>query len=185
GVPVPDISRLNPNDIETLTVLKGANAAALYGSEGVNGALMITTKNGSAGRDRISFSNTTTFSNVFLLPKAQNEFGQGQNGVYDPLQSEAWGPRFDGTMRDFGPVLPDGSQPQNLFAAPSDDNRLGIFQTGLNLQNDISFSGGDEKTTYYFSLQDVVIKGVLPGDESRRTGGRFNGSREFGKLRTS
>lgn len=185
GVPVPDISRLNPNDIETLTVLKGANAAALYGSEGVNGALMITTKNGSAGRDKVRFSNTTTFSNVFLLPKAQNEFGQGQNGIYDPLQSESWGPRFDGTMKDFGPPLADGSQPQNIFAAPEDDNRLDIFQTGLNIQNDISFSGGDEKTTYYFSLQDVVIKGVLPGDKSRRTGARFNGSRKFGNLRTS
>src|SRR5690554_4433819 len=112
GVPLPDISRLNPNDIESITVLKGANAAALYGSEGVNGALMITTKTGNQNDNRVSFSNTTTFSSVFLLPKAQNRFGQGQNGVYDPLQSESWGPAFDGSIKDFGPPLPDGSQPQ-------------------------------------------------------------------------
>lgn len=185
GVPVPDINRLNPNDIESITVLKGANAAALYGSEGVNGALMITTKKGRAGSQRVSFSNTTTFSKVFLLPKAQKEFGQGQNGVYDPMQSESWGPRFDGTMKDFGPMLPDGTQPQNLYAALEKDNRLDLFQTGVNVQNDLSFSGGDENTTYFFSLQDVSIKGILPGDKSRRTGGRFNGSRRFGKLNTS
>lgn len=185
GVPVPDINRLNPNDIESITVLKGANAAALYGSEGVNGALMITTKKGIAGNERVSFSTTTTFSKVFLLPDAQNKFGQGQNGVYDPLQSESWGPKFDGTLKDFGPVLPNGTQPQHQYTATNGDNRLDIFQTGVNFQNDLSFSGGDENTTYFFSLQDVAIKGVLPGDKSRRTGGRFNGSKKFGKLNTS
>jgi len=185
GVPVPDISRLNPNDIESITVLKGANAAALYGSEGVNGALMISTKKGSAGNQRVSFSNSTTFSKVFLLPKAQKEFGQGQNGVYDKLQSESWGPRFDGSIKDFGPLLPDGTQPQNIYAASGKDNRLDLFQTGVNFQNDLSFSGGDEKSTYFFSLQDVAIKGILPGDKSRRTGARFNGSRKFGRLTTS
>src|SRR5690606_29761924 len=125
GIPVPDISRINPNDIESITVLKGANAAALYGSEGVNGALMITTKKGTAGNERVTFSNTTTFSKVFLLPKAQTEFGQGQNGVYDRLQSESWGPRFDGTMQDFGPLLPDGTQPQIRYAAPDRAYRPG------------------------------------------------------------
>ena len=185
GVPVPDISRLNPNDIESITVLKGANAAALYGSEGVNGALMITTKTGSRGTERIQFSNTTTFSKAFLLPKAQKDFGQGQNGIYAPIQSESWGPRFDGSLRDFGELLPDGTQPQLLYAAPGEDNRLGIFQTGVNIQNDLSFSGGDESSTYFVSIQDVSIKGILPGDESQRTGARFNGSKKFGKLKTS
>ncbi|HSI75570.1 MAG TPA: SusC/RagA family TonB-linked outer membrane protein [Lunatimonas sp.] len=185
GVPIPDISRLNPNDIESITVLKGANAAALYGSEGVNGALMITTKRGTKGNTRVTFSNTTTFSDAFLLPNAQKEFGQGQNGVYDPLQQEAWGPRFDGTMRDFGPALPDGTQPQLRYAAPDRDNRLDLFQRGVNMQNDISFSGGDDNSSYFLSLQDVRITGILPGDESNRSGARFNGSKKFGDLRTS
>ncbi len=184
GVPVPHINRLNPNDIESITVLKGSNAAALYGSDGVNGALMITTKQGSGGTEKVSFSHTTSFSNVFLLPEAQNEFGQGQNGVYLPIQSEAWGPRFDGTMRDFGPKLPDGTQPQLLYVAPSYDNRLDLFQTGVQMQNDISFSGGNENNTYFLSIQDVRISGILPGDESSRTGIRLNGSRKFGKLKT-
>ncbi|GAB3247872.1 SusC/RagA family TonB-linked outer membrane protein [Larkinella harenae] len=185
GIPVPDITRLNPNDIENITVLKGANAAALYGSEGVNGALMITTKSGTRGRGTVRVSNTTTFSQVFMLPPAQTKFGQGVNGVYDPTQAESWGPAFDGTMKDFGPVLPSGSRHQVVYAAPSRDNRLDLFQTGVNLQNDVSFSGGDEKNTYFFSVQDVAIKGIIPEDVSHRTGARFNGTRKFGKLHTA
>lgn len=185
GVPVPNINRLNPNDIESITVLKGANAAALYGSEGVNGALMITTKTGQKGRTVVKFSNTTLFSQVFMLPPQQNRFGQGSNGVYDPLMHESWGPAFDGTVKNFGGVLPDGSQPTQLYAAPSRDNRLDLFQTGITQQNDLSFSGGDEKSTYFLSLQHASIKGIIPEDLSRRSGVRFNGSRKFGKLNTS
>ena len=185
GVPVPTIGRINPNDIEEITVLKGANAAALYGSEGVNGAIMITTKQGAKGKGRVTFSNTTTFSKVMMLPPAQNTFGQGVNGAYVPTQYESWGPAFDGTMKNFGAVLPNGTQPQSLYAAPDQDARLNLFDTGLNMQNDLSFSGGDDKTTYFFSVQDVSIKGIIPEDESRRTGARFNGTRKFGKLNTS
>lgn len=185
GVPVPDISRLNPNDIENITVLKGANAAALYGSEGVNGALMITTKGGQKGRTVVKFSNTTLFSQAYLLPPAQTRFGQGANGVYDPLMYESWGAAFDGSTKDVGGLLPDGTQPTQRYEAPAKDNRLGLFQTGITQQNDLSFSGGDEKSTYFLSLQHASIKGIIPEDESRRSGARFNGSRKFGKLNTS
>ncbi|MCX2584986.1 SusC/RagA family TonB-linked outer membrane protein [Pedobacter sp. MR22-3] len=185
GVPVPSIGRINPNDIEEITVLKGANAAALYGSEGVNGAIMISTRQGAKGRGRVTFSNTTTFSKVMMLPPAQQAFGQGVNGVYVPTQYESWGPAFDGTMKNFGPALPNGTQPQALYATPDQDKRLELFDTGLNMQNDVSFSGGDDKSTYFLSVQDVKIKGIIPEDESRRTGARFNGARKFGKLNTS
>jgi len=184
GVPLPDITRVNPNDIADITVLKGANAAALYGSEGVNGAIMITTKSGRSDVGEINFSNSTTFSNVYLLPPAQNQYGQGQNGVYSAVANDSWGDLFDGSMRDFGLPI-NGVQPQKLYAAPSKDNRLGFFDTGITAQNDLSFSGGDAKSTYFMSLQDVRIKGVIPGDRSSRTGGRFNGSRSFNKLSTS
>lgn len=185
GIPIPTIARLNPNDIASITVLKGANAAALYGSEGVNGAIMITTKKGSKDRGEVQYSNTTTFSRVFMLPPAQKQFGQGNNGVYDPVQYESWGPAFDGSMKDFGLPLPDGSQPQLMYAAPSRDNRLDLFQTGVNTQNDISFSGGNDRSTYFMSAQHVRINGIIPDDESKRTGFRFNGSRKIGKLNTS
>lgn len=184
GFPVPDIARLNPNDIASITVLKGSNAAALYGSEGVNGALMITTKKGQRGVGEISVSNTTNFSRVFFLPPAQNRFGQGANGVYSPIISDSWGPAFDGTQKDFGPTI-NGFQPQALYAATKKDNRLQTFDTGVTSQSDISFSGGDDNGTYYMSVQDVRIKGIIPGDKSARTGARFNGTRKFNKLNTS
>ncbi|MDR3007857.1 MAG: SusC/RagA family TonB-linked outer membrane protein [Sphingobacterium sp.] len=184
GVPLPDITRINPNDIQDVTVLKGANAAALYGSEGVNGAIMITTKSGRAERGQINYSNSTLFSKVFLLPPAQQTFGQGQNGVYSPVANESWGDRFNGEIRDFGLPI-NGVQPTKVYSAPSKDNRLGFFDTGITMQNDLSFSSGDDKGSYYVSLQDVRIKGVIPGDKSSRTGVRFNGSRRFNKLNTS
>ncbi len=184
GVPLPDITRINPNDIADITVLKGANAAALYGSEGVNGAIMITTKTGRSDGGEINFSNSTSFSNVYLLPPAQTTYGQGQNGKYSATTNESWGDAFDGSMRDFGALI-NGVQPQHLYAAPSKDNRLGFFDTGITAQNDLSFSGGDAKSTYFMSLQDVRIKGVIPGDKSSRTGARFNGSRQFNKLTSS
>ena len=167
GVPVPEIGRLNPNDVESITILKGANAAALYGSEGVNGAIMITTKTGSKEKGRVTFGHTTTFSQVFMLPPAQTKFGQGVNGVYSPTQYESWGPSFDGTLKPIGTALPDGTIPQITYGAPSRDNRLDLFQTGVNMQNDVSFSGGDDKSTYFFSLQNVDIKGIIPEDVSR------------------
>ncbi|SIT89646.1 SusC/RagA family TonB-linked outer membrane protein [Pontibacter indicus] len=184
GVPIPDINRLNPNDIESINVLKGANAAAVYGSDGVNGVLMITTKKGRAGTQRINYSNTTTFDKISRLPEQQTEFGQGLNGVYDPLQYQSWGPRFDGEMRPVGPVLPDGTQWQLPYSANA-DGRKAFFNTGFTTQNDLNFSGGDENSTYYFSLQDVLTKGIIEGDKNRRSGARFNGSRSFGKLSTS
>ncbi|QNL49615.1 SusC/RagA family TonB-linked outer membrane protein [Olivibacter sp. SDN3] len=185
GIPVPDINRINPNDIANITVLKGANAAALYGSEGVNGAIMIETKKGKTGGGNIRFSNSTLFSNVMLLPPAQTSFGQGTGGEYSATQFESWGPAFDGSTRPFGPQLPDGTQPDLVYSAPGRDGRLDLFNTGLNVQNDLSFTGGNENSTYFVSLQDVRIKGVIPEDEGSRTGARFNGSRKFGKLNTS
>lgn len=185
GNPMPNINRLNPNDIESITVLKGANAAALYGSEGVNGAIMITTKSGKTGRGEVSISNTTTFSKPYLLPEAQTTYGQGNNGTYSPTTYESWGPAFDGSMKPFGLPLPDGSQPMVEYSAPGSDNRLNLFQTGVNLQNDVSFSAGDDVSSYFLSAQYVDQEGIIPDDVNKRFNLRFNGSRKFGKLTTS
>lgn len=185
GVPIPSIDRLNPNDIESITVLKGANAAALYGSEGVNGAIMIATKKGKAGKGKISYTNTTTLSNVYFLPEAQTTYGQGFNGVYSPTTFESWGPAFDGSLQPFGNPLPDGTQPMLRYSYPGSDHRLDLFQTGVNVQNDISFSGGDDISTYFLSAQHVKQTGIIPKDENERINLRFNGTRKFGRLRTA
>jgi TonB-dependent SusC/RagA subfamily outer membrane receptor len=106
GVPVAlgYLTSLNPNDIESVNVLKGANAAALYGSEAANGVLIVTTKSGSRDRTTITYSNTTTFEKVAFFPPLQERFGSGSGGdqygnqVYDPGENQCWGPEFDGSM---------------------------------------------------------------------------------------
>lgn len=185
GTPVPSIGRLNSNDIASITVLKGASAAALYGSEGVNGAIMITTKQGKPGRSTVTFDHTTTFSNVYLLPPAQTIYGQGADGIYSPTIYESWGPAFDGSEKPFGDPLPNGEQVYMKYAVPSKDNRLELFQTGVNIQNNISFSGGDANSSYFMSAQHIKQTGVIPKDENNRVNLRLNASRKIGKLNTS
>jgi len=170
GVPVPDISRLNPSDIESITVLKGANAAALYGSEGVNGALIIVTKSGEGSEGRVSFRQSTSLSEVYLLPTAQTQYGQGIDGVYSPSEYQSWGPAFDGTS-DYSPR--------------KRDVRRELFTTGMNIQNDLSFSKERGDDRYYLSLQNVTIKGIIPKDRSSRNGARLNTQQRFGKLNVS
>ena len=170
GVPVPDISRLNPSDIESITILKGANAAALYGSEGVNGALIIVTKSGEGSEGRVSFRQSTSLSEVYLLPTAQKEFGQGIDGVYSPSEYQSWGPAFDGAS-DYSPR--------------KRDVRRELFTTGMNIQNDLSFSKERGDDRYYLSLQNVTIKGIIPKDRSSRNGARLNTQQRFGKLNVS
>lgn len=183
GVPIPDINRLNPNDIESITILKGANAAALYGSEGVNGALIITTKKGQKGKQRINYSNTTYFEKVGRMPEQQTQYGNGLNGGFIGNQYESWGAKYNDSMVQMGGELPDGT----VWTIPYsnvEDGRRSFFNTGVTTQNDLSISGGDEKSSYLISIQDVVTKGIIPEDKNRKTGVRLNTSRKFGKLTT-
>lgn len=184
GVPVPQsvLSALNPNDVEDMTVLKGANAAALYGSEGVNGALIITTKRGKEGRMSVTYSNTTSLEKVMYLPDMQYEFGAGYDlNTYVAYENTSWGPKFNGQMIETGPELEDGSQYMTKHS-PLRNEKKDFFNTGLTMQNDVNVSGGDDKSTFFVSLQDVKVSGIVPDDEYRRTGGRFNASRKYGIL---
>lgn len=187
GIPVPNsvFAALNPNDVESVNVLKGANAAALYGSEGVNGVLIVTTKKGGRGGNRVTFTSTTSLEKVAYLPDMQYEFGNGYDlNTYVEYENTSWGPRYDGSIVQVGPTLANGAKNMLPYSALRDEKR-NFFDTGTTFQNDLSFSGGDEKTKYYLSFQDVKINGIVPKDESRKSGIRFNGSRDFGKLSIS
>ncbi len=187
GVPVPNsvLSSLNPNDIQEVNVLKGANAAALYGSEGVNGVLIVTTKKGSKGAAVINFNSTTSLESVSFLPKMQDKFGAGYDlDTYVPFENTSWGPAFDGSDKVVGPTLEDGSEWIIPFS-PIKDEKMKFWDLGTTFQNEVSVSGGDDKTSYFASFQDVKINGIVPSDKNRRTGGRFNAARTFGKLSTS
>ena len=130
------ISNLNPEDIESMSVLSGATAAALYGSQGANGVILITTKKGSAGRVRVNFSNNTTFSSPFVMPDFQNTYGTSSTSP-----SMSWGTKLD---------------------SPTSYDPRDFFQTGFNTTNSVSISGGTERNQTYFSAASLNSRGIIP-----------------------
>ena len=196
GVPVPQntISYINPNDIENVTVLKGGQAATLYGSDGVNGVLMITTKKGST-RPSVNYQHSSTWETISFMPGFQTQFGSGSDysgtaaGAnttenFRPFENQQYGDPFNGEMREQGRVLPDGSY-LNLPYSPVKNQKKDAFNTGHTMQNDVSLSGGDANSRFYLSAQDYTTEGVVPGDKYRRDNVRFNASRTFGKFKAS
>ncbi|PWS27972.1 SusC/RagA family TonB-linked outer membrane protein [Pedobacter yonginense] len=180
------VGDINPDDIESVTVLKGPNAAALYGSQGRNGAIIITTKTGkdAALRNKkleINVVSSFNLDNVQKLPELQNEFGSGyENGtgnpaIYDEIENTNWGPRLDGSIVQSGPTLANGNKLFIPYSAVP-DNAKNFFNTGTNIQNSVSFSGGNEKGSFYASLSDNEVKGVVPMDKFRRNTFKLSGS---------
>jgi TonB-linked SusC/RagA family outer membrane protein len=191
GVPVPSntINYLNPNDIESVTVLKGGQAATLYGSDGVNGALVITTKKGQ-GKPQVSFTHSSNFESVSYLPKFNTTHGMGshygstQQENYRPFENQQYGDPYDGSIRAIGRVLEDGSVLQIPYQN-NDKNREAFWQTGYTMQNDLSVSGGDATSSYYMSFQDVKTKGIVWKDEYRRDAFRIGASKTYGKFKAA
>jgi TonB-linked SusC/RagA family outer membrane protein len=181
---------IDPDDIESVTVLKGPAAAALYGSRASNGALIYTTKSGKKGANKteITFNSTNTFSSILKLPEFQNEYGQGYydevNGktatyINDPVENWSWGAPFTGAMQEWGQMI-DGVRQQKPYSAQK-DNVKDFFKTGFITDNNLSFSGGTDKSSFYLGLNALNSDGNYPGknDFYNKYGVRFNGSTEF------
>ncbi len=186
GVPVSlsYLTSLNPNDVQDISILKGANASALYGSDAANGVIMVTTKQGSKDNIQVQFSNTTTFDKVAYLPEFQTRFGTGSssdkygNPVFEAYENQQYGDEFDGLMRGIG--RPDEyGRMQEVPYGNIPGEKEAFFDTGMTMQNDLSFSAGDENSTFFVSIQDAIVKGLLPGDELRRNAVRLNASRKY------
>ena len=144
------ISNLNPDDIATMTVLKGASAAALYGSQAANGVIIITTKKGTAGRTAINFSSAGQISNASYLPKFQNEYGETAG---TPPSTTSWGPK-----------LTTGGY----------NNLKDFFQTGTNWTNSINLSSGNDQSQTYFSYANTSARGIEPKNDLSRNNFNFN-----------
>lgn len=170
GVPLNgDISDINPDDVESITVLKGANASALYGSRGQNGVIMVNTKKGKdTGRGfNIDVNSTYMFETPLLLTNYQNVYGQGSSGVYSPNSETAWGPKMDGQM--VAHWSPDPNRPESEYAfSPQPDNVKDFFQTGQNFATTLAITAGTEKSQTYFSYTYTDAKGVVPTNELTR-----------------
>lgn len=135
------ISNLNPEDIESMSVLTGAAAAALYGSQGANGVIVVTTKQGDDGRVRVSYSNSTTFMSPFIMPAFQNRYGS-ENGSF-----QSWGEKL---------VRPSTYEP------------LDFFQTGYNMTHSLSVSGGTKRNQTYVSASSLNARGTIPNNVYNR-----------------
>ncbi|MBE8720637.1 SusC/RagA family TonB-linked outer membrane protein [Sphingobacterium pedocola] len=169
------INDINPEDIETLTVLKGANATALYGQRGANGAIVITTKSGKARKGiGVTLTSNATMESISRWPDYQYEYGQGTEGVryYSFLAgpdgastrstSSAWGPKFDGQyFFQYDPVTQTRATERTLWQAYPNE-RKNFFQTGTTFTNSVSLDGGDEKTQVRFSFTDLRNNWILP-----------------------
>ena len=165
---VGGISSINPNDIETMTVLKGAAATALYGSRAANGVIMITTKGGKKAGERnfsISYDGSVQWRQVSTLPKFQNQFGQGWNGKQTFIENGSWGPEFDGSTQVYGPIW-NHQQLIHQYSA-LEDNIKDFYDTGVSTTHSVSMNGisADQKMTYYLSYSYTSDNGIIPGDK--------------------
>ncbi|MDP4226252.1 MAG: SusC/RagA family TonB-linked outer membrane protein [Bacteroidota bacterium] len=174
---------INPNDIATMTILKGAAATALYGSRAANGIIMITTKSGSLKQKmKVDVSTGLTLSEPLRIMQMQNEFGTGWNGIDDQTQNGSWGPKFDGKLRAWGNIV-DNTQLYKPYVALK-NNVKDFFETGKSYDNNIAISGGTDRTTYYLSYNNTNDNGIIPGnkDEYKRNAFTLKGSNKGDKL---
>ena len=181
------LNDINPNDIASMQVLKGASAAALWGSRAANGVLVITTKNGALGKPKISYKATASFDQVTERIPMQTTWGQGRDGVYSPTQAEAWGDYIPNRSGGADAVDESGSfftaddgtvyfpiDQKNSTETFADSNWDNVFQTGGFLQHDLSISGGSDQFTYYFGLGRLDQEGIVKNSNYERTNVRFN-----------
>lgn len=161
------IADLNPDDIESVTVLKGPEATAMYGSDGASGAIVITTKKGVIGKTKITYSNAFSFSNVYRFPQTQGKYQRGRNGISDPTAYGSYGYYF------FGAPYADTT----TFY----DNIKNFFKSGFTQQHNLTMEAGNKDLNYRFSAGYVNQGGVVPNTSLERFNFRFTGFAQLNK----
>ncbi len=170
------LSMINPDDIESINVLKGANAAALYGSVAANGVLMITTKKGREGRLSVNVSSNVTFDSPLTTPKIQNIYGAALNDEAHTMDNYSWGDRVDSRSSDqllFNVPMSEESnyagQTNTVHLRNVAKNDLDDFyRTGVTTNNSVALSGGTDKMDTYFSYGNSHSKGMLERNSYNR-----------------
>ena len=160
------IMDVNPEDIANLSVLKGAAAAALYGSRAADGVVIITTKQGKDGKVTVNFNSKISSSWANKLPEAQTEFGPGiysSNGVLNDITYNSWGPKIPADSTIY-------------------DNIGNFFQHGIVYDNNVNVSGGSKNGSFYLSGSNFKQTGIVPSTDYDKTTFRFNGEQKYGRL---
>jgi TonB-linked SusC/RagA family outer membrane protein len=197
GVPLPAgtlLSSINPNDVADVNILKGAGAAAIYGSEASNGAVIITTKRGtSTGKPVIVYQNSVQAEKVAFYPKLQTTFGPygGEPNYVDPntgfteyvpYENQEYGPAYNGQLVPLGAPLDsaNGKQLMVPYKAYPTSPIKAFFQTGITEQNDISYSQGDAQNSIFISAQNSYRTSIVPLDKNIRNAFSVRGHRTSG-----
>jgi TonB-linked SusC/RagA family outer membrane protein len=166
GIP-GDLGSLNPDDIASINVLKGSSAAALYGNEAANGAIMVTTKKGVVGKTAIGINSSIQLDKPVNLHDFQNVYAQGSNGNYLKDAEATWGPKMTGQIVKTWSVDPADSA-TTYALTPHPDNYDDFFSTGKTFTNGVSLSGGGDKIQSYFSYNNIYGNGIVDNNKFNR-----------------
>lgn len=172
---------VNPDDIESVTILKGPSATSLYGSRGASGVVLITTKTGKGKKMQINYNGSSSMETAIVLLQRQNKFGQGfDNTSLDSGENWSWGPAFDGVVRPWtSPIDSDGDGSLEALTRPYSavqDQLRDLFNTGYTITNNINLSGSNEGFTYYASFGNTNQTGTLDNTSYKRNNVSFNAS---------
>lgn len=166
---------INPDDIESVSVLKGANAAALYGSRAQNGAIVITTKKGKEGKLQLEYNGYVSMSKAYDSYEFQDVYGQGTNGQYTVEATGSWGPKMTGQIIPHWRNEFYGDDSYKEYAMlPQKDIIDDFFRTALNYTNSVSATGGNDKINARFSFTDTRNQGILPNESMNKQNYNLN-----------
>ncbi len=179
---------MNPEDIESVTILKGPAATSVYGSRGASGVVVVTTKKGkqSKGKFNVGFNTTFSVDQAYVLLQRQDQFGQGFGGnTFDSGENFSWGPRVDGLVRPWtSPIDPDGDGVVEFLSRPYSavpDQLQHFFRDGYTSQSNLSFSGSSDKFSYYASYGNAKQNGILDNTDYQRNSFNFSASANVSK----
>lgn len=161
------IADMNPEDIESVTILKGPEATALYGSDGAGGAIVITTKKGKTGKTQLTYTGTVSLAQVYRYPQTQSTYSRGANGAFDPTAYNAYGYSF------FGPKYADNT--------PRYNNAKNFFRNALTQQHNVTLEAGTPTLNYRLSGGYLNQEGVVPNTKLVRYNFRLTSFAELGK----
>ena len=172
---------VNPDDIASVTILKGPSATSLYGSRGASGVVLITTKTGKGHKMKVNYNGSTSVETAIINLQRQNKFGQGfDNSSVDSGENWSWGPALDGVVRPWtSPIDSDGDGALEALTRPYSavkDQLKNFFNTGYTITNNINISGSNEGFTYYVSYGNTNQTGILDNTSYKRNNITLNAS---------
>lgn len=177
------LQQLPPELIESLNVLKGAQGAALYGEQGVNGVILVSTVKGAkdGGKLVVSVNSAVDFETVAYVPTTQQKYGQGWFGAHDPTENGSWGELFDGVNRDTGLPQADGNSLSFPYSYIK-DNVKQFYQTGTTYQNGFSLNAGSSDSYVLLSANKLKTEFVVNGDVLERNSFLLKAGKTLGKF---